>query len=186
MTLGELLQLVTGRLDDIGIAYMVSGSAASSVYGEPRTTRDIDIVVAVDTDSLTALFDSFATDDVYVDRPATKSVEVEPGAMFNVIDLLDGWKVDLVVRKDRPFSRAEFDRRSMVDVLGCRVTIASAEDVLLAKLEWSKAGASSRQFDDAVGIVRVQRDQLDMAYLHRWATELGVADLLEEVLARGK
>lgn len=182
MTLGEFLELVTTRLDRLGIPYMVGGSTASSVHGEPRTTRDVDIVVEIGIESLESLFDSFDPSQVYADRPETQAIGAAPGQMYNLVDLRGGWKVDLVVRRDRPFSREEFARRIEVEVLGCRVTIATAEDVLLAKLEWFAKGGSSRQLDDAAGIVRVQGDRLDVAYLRRWAAELDVAALLDEVL----
>ncbi len=104
--------------------------------------------------------------------------------MFKLIEMSGGWKVDLVVRKHRPFSEVEFARRVLVEVLGCRVTMATPEDVVLSKLEWSARSGSSRQLDDARGIVRVQGDRLDVADLRRWAVELGVAEMLDGVLDR--
>ena len=181
MTLAEFLAEVVGHLDRLSIDYMIGGSTASSVYGEPRTTRDVDIVVEVDAASLHALFDSFDPDAVYVDR-ISLSESVAPGQMFNLIDLLGGWKIDLVVRKDRRFSEVEFGRRQRVEVLGCSVMMATAEDVLLAKLEWSAASGSTRQLDDARGIVRVQGDRLDLDHLRTWAERLGVSATLDEVL----
>ena len=173
MTLAGFLSQVVGRLESASIDYMIAGSVASSVYGEPRTTRDIDIVVAVESTALLALFDAFDRELVYIDEPATGAL-VGPGQMFNLIDLQGGWKVDLMVKKDRPFSSAEFARRRSVEVLGINVMVASAEDVLLAKLEWSAQSGSTRQLEDARGIVAVQRDLLDLEYLRRWAPELGV------------
>ena len=173
MTLAGFLSQVVGRLESAAIEYMIAGSVASSVYGEPRTTRDIDIVVAVEGTALLALFDAFDRELVYIDEPAAGAL-VGPGQMFNLIDLQGGWKVDLMVKKDRPFSSAEFARKRRVDVLGVNVMLASAEDVLLAKLEWSAQSGSTRQLEDARGIVAVQRDLLDLEYLRRWAPELGV------------
>ena len=119
---------------------------------------------------------------VYIDRPASNA-EVSPGQMFNVIDLVGGWKVGLVIRKDRPFSEIEFSRRRPTEVFGSRVMVASAEDVLLAKLEWAASSGSTRQVDDARGIVRVQGDRLDLDHLQFWADQLGVRAALDEVLA---
>jgi hypothetical protein len=181
MTLAEVLAQVVGQLDRLSIGYMVGGSTASSVYGEPRTTRDVDIVVEVDAESLRMLFESFDPATFYVHSPL--SVEgVSPGQMFNVIDLVGGWKVDLVIRKDRPFSEVEFARRRPADVLGSRVMVASAEDVLLAKLEWAAMSGSTRQVDDARGIARVQGDRLDLDHLRTWADQLGARAVLEAVL----
>ena len=100
-----------------------------------------------------------------------------------MIDLRTGWKADLIVRKRRGFSREEFQRRERVDLLGVPVWVASAEDTILSKLEWAEASASERQVRDAQGIVDVRGDALDVAYLRRWATELGLTDRLERLLA---
>lgn len=118
---------------------------------------------------------------MYIDEPAP-SHTVAPGEMFNLLDIHGGWNVDLVVRKDRPFSAAEFARRRQLYVMGVEAMVASPEDVLLTKLEWSLLSGPSRQLDDARGIVTVQGDSLDVAYLRRWATDLGVADLLDTIL----
>jgi hypothetical protein len=181
MTLPELLALVVRQLESTGIDYMIGGSVASSIYGEPRTTRDIDIVIEVGSESLRSLFATFDRSAVYIDDPLPHQ-HVASGQMFNVLDIVGGWKVDLVIKKARPFSITEFDRRRHLDVLGVEAMVASPEDVLLTKLEWSLLSRSSRQLDDARGIVAVQRDSLDLAYLRRWGAELGVADLLDSIL----
>lgn len=101
--------------------------------------------------------------------------------MFNIVDFASGWKVDLIVRKNRPFSRAEFDRRVRTTLLEVPVFIASAEDTIVAKLEWSKmAGGSDRQRRDVAGIVAAHGGDLDRAYIERWALDL---DLSEEWVA---
>ena len=181
MTLAEFLAGVIAKLDDASIDYMVTGSVVSSYYGEPRTTRDIDIVLRVHSGSLAAFFASFDRSAVYIDSPPTES-DLYPGQMFSIIDLRAGWKVDLVVLKDRPFSSVEFSRRRAITVLGLETIAVSAEDLLLSKLEWSLAGGSSRQLDDARGIVKVQGEALDRSYLRQWAKALGLSEVLEQIL----
>jgi hypothetical protein len=156
---------------------------ASSICGEPRTTRDIDIVVEVQDQSLRSLFAAFDRDHVYIDE-LSPSQQIVPGQMFNLLDIRGGWKVDLVVKKERPFSAAEFIRRRQLNVWGIPAMIASPEDVLLTKLEWSMLSGSSRQIDDASGIVATQPDTLDIGYLRHWAPPLGVIELLDEILGR--
>lgn len=90
----------------------------------------------------------------------------------------------MIVRETRPFSVVDFARRRPLDVSGVSVMVATAEDVLLTKLEWAVRSGSSRQVDDARGIVAVQGESLDREYMTRWAAELGVGDLLDQVLAR--
>jgi hypothetical protein len=93
--------------------------------------------------------------------------------MFNVIDHATGWKIDFIFRRNRAFSREEFERRSAMNLLGVDVFMASAEDTILAKLEWSKAsGGSERQRRDIAGIIATLGDSLDQAYLEHWLREL--------------
>lgn len=94
--------------------------------------------------------------------------------MFNVVDIGQGWKLDLVIIKDRPFSRSEFDRRLPMELAGIRAFVATAEDTILAKLEWSRLGRSERQLRDVVGMLAVSKDSLDRSYLAHWAEELGL------------
>jgi hypothetical protein len=94
--------------------------------------------------------------------------------MFNVVDFGRGLKVDFIVRKERDFSVTEFDRRETHEVEGMRLTIATPEDVLLAKLEWAKIGQSELQIKDAAGILQVQSDSLDKAYIEKWVSLLGL------------
>ena len=182
MNLAGFLAHVVDQLDAVGVDYMIGGSVASSIYGEPRTTRDIDIVVAVDDTSLRDLFARFDRTLVYIDEPADDQ-PVRAGQMFNLLDTDGGWKVDLVVRKSRPFSIAEFVRRQRQEVLGVAAWVASVEDVILSKLEWAARSGSSRQIDDVRGIVAVQGERLDVEYLRKWAPPLQVDALLESCLA---
>jgi hypothetical protein len=105
---------------------------------------------------------------------ATALEAYDSEGQFNVVDLATGWKADLIMRRSRAFSRTEFDRRTVVEFEGMRVPIATAEDVVLAKLEWAKLGESARQVEDAAGILRALSAELDASYLERWVRELGV------------
>jgi len=92
--------------------------------------------------------------------------------MFNIIEMSSGWKLDLIIRKARAFSLEELGRLGLVTLLEMPVDTATAEDTLIAKLEWAKVGASERQLEDVAGILRVQGDRLDRAYIDRWVVEL--------------
>ena len=106
--------------------------------------------------------------------------------LFNVIDLESGWKVDLILRKERAFSREEFSRREPATILGARVFVATAEDTILAKLEWAQRGESERQLRDVAGVLAMRGGDLDRAYLERWAAELGVEAELARVRGEGR
>ncbi|MBX3188194.1 MAG: hypothetical protein KF819_14325 [Labilithrix sp.] len=112
----------------------------------------------------------------YVDVDAARDA-MRRRSMFNVVDQASGWKVDLIVRKNRPFSREEFARRMQLTLLGVPVYVASAEDTVIAKLEWSlQSSGSERQRRDVAGILATMGDQLDRAYVERWVAELGLQE----------
>jgi hypothetical protein len=96
---------------------------------------------------------------------------------FNVVLLESGWKVDLILRKNRPFSREEFARRRAAVIAGVDVFVATAEDTILAKLEWARAGESERQLRDVVGILGASGPGLDREYIERWVGALGLEAL---------
>jgi len=177
------LREIKKLLEAAEIPYMIVGSFASTVHGEPRTTQDLDIVI----DPLPSALDYFLAhldmDSFYVD-PDTARDALRRRTMFNVIDMRSAWKVDLVMRKDRPFSREELARRSEQEILGVLVPIASAEDTIIAKLEWAKQGSSERQIRDVIGILRVRGEDIDRAYILRWVEALGLEEQWEGACAR--
>ncbi|MEA2414407.1 MAG: hypothetical protein QOI58_1064 [Thermoanaerobaculia bacterium] len=105
--------------------------------------------------------------------------------MFNVTDFRNAWKVDLIVRKTRAFSVSEFERREPVEIDGLNFVITSAEDILIAKLEWFKIGESDRQLEDAAGIIRIQGDNLDTGYIETWVGSLGLYEEMAEGASLG-
>jgi hypothetical protein len=172
-------------LDELGIPYHLGGSFASSVHGIPRQTQDIDLIVELPITMVDTLAAKLGG-DFYLDGDEARSAVARRGS-FNLIHLDTAVKVDLFVRGDEPFDAAEFSRHrpELVQIEPPRrIHVKSAEDILLRKLQWYRAGgeASGRQWTDALGIVAAQRDRLDRAYLERWALELGVADLLSKAL----
>ena len=173
MTFGQVLAVVIGLLERSGIPYMVTGSLASSFHGEPRSTRDADIVIDPSPASIQPLVDGLTAAGFYVDAAVAREA-VAARSQFNAIGP-DAAKIDFIIRRDRPFSVQEFRRRQEADLLGTPGFVASAEDVILAKLEWAKATGSERQLDDVAGILAVA-DELDLPYIQRWAVALDVAD----------
>lgn len=171
MTAPEVFRRVLGAIEAAGIPYMLTGSFASSYHGTPRATQDIDLVIAPERQHLSRLYRMLPAQEYYMDEAAAIEAYEREG-QFNIVDLASGWKVDLIVRRSRPFSRTEFDRRAVVEFEGLQVPIATAEDLLLAKLEWAKIGESERQIEDAAGILRIRAGELDMGYIRLWVREL--------------
>lgn len=119
-------------------------------------------------------------DDFYVSAEAAAEALARRG-QFNLVHFETAWKIDLIVRKERPFSRMEFERRQEGSVGDHPAAINSPEDVILSKLEWAKASRAGRQIRDAAGVVAACGDALDWEYLDRWAEQLSVSDLLAQL-----
>jgi hypothetical protein len=179
VTFTDLLALVIGRLEQAGVPYMVTGSLASSYHGEPRATLDVDIVIDPSRAALARLVRELGASGFYVDEEAARSALAQR-SQFNAIGP-DAAKIDFVIRKKRPFSVEEFSRRQPADLLGTPGFVTTAEDLVLAKLEWAAATDSERQRRDVVGIV-LAAEGLDVAYVERWAVALGVLDAWHAVL----
>jgi len=178
VSLHDALENLRDVLEAVGIPYMVTGSIASSVHGTPRATNDIDVVIDPTRDQLIALMEQFSEPDYEADRDDALDA-FRRRSMFSVIDRRGIWKIDFIVRKNRPFSKREFDRRKRMNILDVTVYAATPEDVLLAKLEWAKLGESERQIRDASGIIEIQRDKLDVEYVERWAGMAARSQLLK-------
>ena len=176
---GEFIQAICAALEHAGIPYMIGGSVASSIHGPHRSTNDVDIIIA----PTLAQLDQFlgAVSDYYVSRPAALEA-FRRRSMFNVIDAPSGHKADLILLKQRSFSQTELSRRLRVVFAGHEISVASPEDVILSKLEWSKMGESERQFEDAVKVALVKWRTLDIAYLEKWAEELDIVQGLHELM----
>ncbi|MHC4636848.1 MAG: hypothetical protein ACYTBV_04995 [Planctomycetota bacterium] len=178
------LQNIIQALNKTNIPYMVSGSIASSFHGYPRATNDADIVIAPTEKQLKDFVECLGK-NYYVSLDAAID-GLKKNFMFNVIDTQSGWKADLIILKERAYSKTEFQRRRNIRIKQLDVSIVSPEDAILTKLEWAKQSGSEQQFRDAAGIAVVQRECLDKEYLYKWANELQITSSLELLLQQAK
>ncbi|MEX0601629.1 MAG: hypothetical protein WD423_00745 [Rhodothermales bacterium] len=177
MSQPELLKRVVQALDELGIEYMITGSIASSLQGEPRSTHVIDLVVAMYSSDVDGLVNAFPTPDFYIDVTAARDA-IAHDSMFNLIDVREGDKVDFWMLTGELFDRTRFSRKYDEEALGERLSVSAPEDTILVKLRWAaKMGGSQKQFTDALRVFEVQRESLNLAYLNRWASDLGLRDL---------
>ncbi len=145
MSAAEVLGRISAALDRAGIAYMLTGSFASAYHGAPRSTQDIDIVIAANSEQLRKFVEYLPSGEYYADLDAALEAHRRQ-SLLNVIDLATG--LDLFV--------------------------ASAEDVVIAKLEWAKLAQSQRQIEDVAAILKLRWELLNGPYLERWISELGL------------
>lgn len=186
-TIEEVALLVTGVLEELSISYVIGGSIASVLQGMPRSTVDADIVAELPFDQIGPFVHALESEFHLVDALSIMDA-IQHRSSFNLIHQGTMFKVDIFLPKDRPFDRMQIERRQR-EVLVAKpertAWVASAEDTVLAKLEWFRLGGetSERQWRDVLGVLKTQGDRIDVAYLRTWSAELGVADLMEQALA---
>jgi hypothetical protein len=184
---------VGAMLDAQAIPYVIVGSVAAVVHGEYRMTRDIDVVLNLAPADVRGLVDALREDFTFLPADITDALLRLPEARadwtqrasFCTYDKATGFQIDVYLSSGRPFEVAQFQRALVVDIpgeSGGTLRVASAEDTVLAKLEWYKLAPSDRQWRDVQAILRVQDDAIDLAYVRQWADVLGLVELLEWAL----
>lgn len=183
-SVGVLMQMVR-IFDNMHIPYMVGGSLASALYGVARSTLDADFVVEMRSEQVDRFVEALGK-DYYTDGDMIHDA-IHHHSSFNLIHLKSMFKIDVFIRKERPYDREEFERR-VEQVLTTdpeqKAFFSTPEDMILAKLEWYRLGSevSDRQWQDVLGILKVQANRLDYIYLGKWSKELNIADLLQRAL----
>lgn len=178
------LDPVVKAFEKIGVSYYLGGSVASSAYGIARATLDVDLVADLSVQHVNSLTEMLKS-DYYIDKEMILDA-IKRHSSFNLIHLETMLKVDIFIIKDRPYDGVAFQRKrkdTLDEEQGAdEFYFASPEDIILNKLEWFQMGGkvSERQWHDVLGIMKVQRELMDKEYLRRWATELGISDLLEQ------
>lgn len=173
MTSSKVFNDVISALDRTGIPYMLTGSFASNLYGEGRATQDIDLVIVAEPGQMATLRSFFPDSDYHFDlNEATEAAQRK--SMFNILDMVHGWKIDLIFQKPGLYHQHAFSRRQPAEIDGVALIAATAEDLMIAKLDWARMGESSRQIRDVAGILKVRQGSIDFAYIEKWVTELGL------------
>ena len=161
----EFLKNVIEKLQQARIDYVICGSVAATFYGVTRSTLDTDIIIDPTREQLTKFIEMLG-DEYYVSSEAAFDA-LRQGAMFNIIDIENSCKADLIIRKQTDFSNEEFRRKRKEKLLGKELYILSPEDSILSKLSWAKESHSEQQYNDVMRILDARAESLDMKYLNQ-------------------
>ncbi len=170
----ELLKALVGTLEKLGVPYLLTGSLASSAFGEPRFTHDIDVVVRLTLAQVPHFCAAFPAPEYYCDQMAAAQA-VRQRFQFNILHPASGQKVDVIVASDSEFDQARLARGVRVPASpDFEATFSAPEDVIIKKLEYFREGGSEKHLRDIVGVLKVQGDRIDRAYLTDWIVRLGL------------
>jgi hypothetical protein len=182
----DIIEIALGVVrifEALGIEYYIGGSLASSAFGIARSTMDIDIAADIRQGQASVLEERLQT-HFYVDREMIERA-IREKSSFNIVHLETMFKIDIFVVSDEPYDKQAMARRLRKDLTADganQADLSSPEDIILRKLLWYQSGGkiSDRQWDDVLGVMRVQGEQLDAAYLELWAKRLSIFDLLQK------
>jgi hypothetical protein len=166
--------------EELGISYYITGGVAAISYGEPRTTQDLDLVMAISPDVIDRLSDALTEAGFYV--PGIDDVKSGRMRTLQIIEMESISRADLVVAGTDEFERLKFTRRRVIEFEGTALYFASPEDVILNKLRWRQRSGSEKQWRDVLGVLKVQAENLDYGYMREWAEQLGLVDALNQAV----
>lgn len=181
----QITQRVVEVFERLQIPYLVGGSLASSLHGIPRTTQDADLVADIQPEQIEPIVKTLE-EGFYVSENAIREA-IDHHSSFNVIHLETMFKVDIFILGNDPASQEEMRRREKYQISEHppqALFLASAEDTILHKLYWFRlgGGVSERQWNDVIGVLQVQAENLDFSYLHRRSADWGVEQLLTQAI----
>jgi len=166
--------------EELGISYYITGGVAAISYGEPRTTQDLDLVMAISLDVIDRLSDALTEAGFYV--PGIDDVKSGRMRTLQIIEMESISRADLVVAGTDEFERLKFARRRVIEFEGTALYFASPEDVILNKLRWRQRSGSEKQWRDVLGVLKVQAENLDYGYMRELAEQLGLVDALNQAV----
>jgi len=178
---GELHQI----FESMKIAYYVSGGVAASLHGEPRSTRDLDLVIEIQPEAIDLLVTTLEQARYYCPAGAVEGLKQRKENVLNITNTETIANADIYISDVSAFSSSQMERRQLIDTEGMpKFWVASAEDTILQKLRWGKTSQSEKQWRDVLGILKLQAENLDYGYLAQWAESLDLIDDFSQALTQ--
>lgn len=180
----EFLKLIVRLIEQANLEYMIVGSYASGYWGEPRSTYDVDIVVAFKASDLPALEKLFPIDQFYMSPQAALDAIAAAG-QFNVIHPESGNKVDFMMQSNDSWGQQQLrHRKRVVFAPQFEAWIGAPEDVIISKMRYYREGGSDKHLRDIAGMMKVSSDLIDRGYIAKWAQDLDLMDIWQAILSR--
>jgi len=180
----ELLKKVVAVFEELHIPYLITGSMASFMYGEPRFTNDADLVADIKEENVRSLSRHFPSEEYYFDKAMVLGA-IRHQNQFNIIHPASGFKIDVVIKKASEFDNARFARiQRLSPEESWQANYASPEDVIIKKMEYYKMGESEKHLRDITGILKISGDTVNHTYIQQWAAKLGLTEIWEAILKR--
>ena len=184
MEQSELLRKLATELERLGIEYLVTGSIATIIFGEPRFTNDIDVIVELPLAQADAFCSAFPSPEFYCSKDAALQA-IRDHFQFNILHPGSGLKIDVIVPADTEFNRSRFSRRLRVSGgMDFEIWLSSPEDVIVKKMEFYKEGQSEKHIRDILGVLIMRGDKVDRDYIELWADRMNLSDIWRAILER--
>lgn len=182
----EIARMLHSVFESLNIPYYITGGVCAIAYGDPRTTRDLDVVVEIEPSEIMALVIRLEAEGFYCPPDAVSAIQSGRARVLSVTHMQLILNADIVLNANTDFDRSKMARRRL-EAIGLdeseQFWLASPEDVILAKLLWGQRSQSEKQWRDVLGILKVQGNSLDFAYLTQWAAQLHVTELVQRAIA---
>jgi hypothetical protein len=172
----DLSLLFLRPMNRLGLRYIVSGSTASILYGEPRYTNDLDLVVFLRLEDIKRLIEVFPTPEFYVPPQEVIVAEIarEQRGQFNLVHVSTGFKADIYTTGRDQFNAWAFRNARKLEFKGEMIMVAPPECVIVRKLEFFREGGSDKHLRDIRTMLKVSREQINMVDLNEWVQRQGV------------
>lgn len=183
---GEIARILHTVFESLHVSYYITGGVCAIAYGDPRTTRDLDVVVEVKGSQILPLVERLEAEGFYCPPGAVEDIQQGRARVLSVTHTQMVLNADIVLNADSEFDRSKMARRRL-EAIGLdeseRYWLASAEDVILAKLLWGRQSESEKQWRDVLGVLKVQGELLNFEYLTQWAVQLDLTELLGRAIS---